>query len=377
MRWPYVQQWHLDVQHKIMKDTVATLAYVGSKGTHLVRQRDMNQLHPTSSNPFQSGQPLTDAECSSVTGAWTPDVSGVVNGNTITGATAQNLAVACGANPADPYRPYIGYSTISLIEPQANSSYNSMQVSARRTASILSFTLAYTWSHSLDDSSDRYDGNFLDSYNIRRTRASSNFDQRHILNVGYVVDLPFYRNTSTLAGKLLGGWQISGLTTWQTGTPFSIAAGNANGIYTGAGVGNGTGYGAYADMIGNPNAPLPLKDAPDITGPLLYNPAAFAAPTGLTFGNAGRNILRNPTRTNFDVGLIKQFRITEHRYFEFRAEAFNVFNHTQFSGVNAEMNCYGGENNSAGDQSCLDQSFLHASAAHNPRILQLGLKFLF
>ena len=377
IRWPYVQQWHFDVQHNIMKDTVATLAYVGAKGTHLVRQRDMNQLHPTTSNPFNAGQPLTDTECNTVTGAWTPSVAATVNGKTITGATAQNIAVACGASPADPYRPYIGYSTIALIEPQANSSYNAMQVAAHRSASFLTFTLAYTWSHSIDDSSDRYDGNFLDSYDIARTRASSNYDQRHILNVGYVVDLPFFRNIKTPAGKLLGGWQISGMTTWQTGTPFSISAGNANGIYTGSGVGNGTGAGAYADLIGDPNGSLPLKNAPDITGPLLYNPAAFAAPTGLTFGDAGRNILRNPARTNFDMGLFKRFHITEHRFFEFRAEAFNVFNHTQFSGVNSGMNCYGGTNNSAGDQSCLDQSFLHASGAHNPRILQLGLKFLF
>jgi hypothetical protein len=65
-----------------------------------------------------------------------------------------------------------------------------MQVSVRRTAGRSMFTLAYTWSHSMDDSSDRYDGNFLDSYNMSRTRASSNFDQRQILNIGYVLDLP-------------------------------------------------------------------------------------------------------------------------------------------------------------------------------------------
>jgi hypothetical protein len=114
-----------------------------------------------------------------------------------------------------------------------------------------------------------------------------------------------------------------------------------------------------------------------ITGPLLFNPGAFAQPQGLTFGNAGRNILRNPSRTNVDTGLFKRFAITESRAFEFRAEAFNVFNHTQWGGVNSGANCYGGPNNSAGDPSCLDSSFLHPSYAHNPRILQLGMKFLF
>jgi hypothetical protein len=300
----------------------------------------------------------------------------VVNGKTLTGLAAQDLSVACG-NPADPYRQYAGYSTIALIEPQANSDYNALQVSVRRTAGRSMFTLAYTLSHSIDDSSDRYDGNFLDSYNMGRTRASSNFDQRQILNIGYVLDLPLLRNTATLVSKLFGGWQLSGLISWQTGTPFSISAGNANGIYTGAGVGNGTGYQAYADVVGDPHATPPVKNSPDIIGPLLYNPAAFAAPTGLTFGDAGRNILRNPTRTNFDAGLFKRFHFNEKRYFEFRVEGFNIFNHTQFSGIDAGMNCYGGSNNSAGDASCLDQSFLHPSGAHNARILQLGLKFMF
>jgi hypothetical protein len=212
---------------------------------------------------------------------------------------------------------------------------------------------------------------------MRATRASSNFDQRHILNIGYVLEAPFFTNTKTLAGKLLGGWQLSGLTTFQTGTPFSVTADNGNGIYTGAGVGNSTGTGSFADVVGNPNASPPITNAPDILGPLMYNPGAFAAPTGLTFGNAGRNLLYNPSRLNFDTGLFKNFYVTESAHFEFRAEAFNVFNHTQWSGINNNISCYGGPQNSAGDASCLDNTFLHPSGAHNPRILQFGLKFLF
>jgi hypothetical protein len=379
IRWPYMQQWHFDVQHNLGASTVGTVAYVGSKGTHLVWQRDINQLFPVqpSENPFQPGQVLTQSICDTVAGAWTPGVSGVVNGQTVTGHVAQNLAVACGASPADPYRKYTGYSTIALIEPQANSIYNALQVSIRRTAARSQFTLAYTYSHSIDNSSDRYDTNFLNAYDMSRTRASSNFDQTHILNIGYVLDSPFFRDTKKFTGKVLGGWQLSGLTTFQTGTPFSVIAGNGNGIYTGAGVGNGTGAGAYADVIGNPNTTPPISEAPGIIGPLLYNPAAFAAPTGLTFGDAGRNILRNPSRLNFDMGLFKRFFVTETAFFEFRAEAFNIFNHTQFSGVNNDISCYGGANNSAGDPSCFATSFLHPSGAHNPRLLQLGLKFLF
>jgi hypothetical protein len=212
---------------------------------------------------------------------------------------------------------------------------------------------------------------------MKLTRASSNFDQRQILNIGYVLDAPFFKDTKTLSGKVLGGWHLSGLTTVQTGTPFSVTAGNGNNLIPGAGVANGSGTNAFPDLIGDPHAAPPVTNAANVLGPLLYNPGAFAAPTGLTFGDAGRNILNIPTRWNFDMGLFKNFFVTERANFEFRAEGFNVFNHTQWSGINSGISCYGGSNNSAGDASCLDQAFLHPNGAHNPRILQLGLKFIF
>jgi hypothetical protein len=300
-----------------------------------------------------------------------------VNGKTLTGQAAQDLAVACGSSPADPYRHYQGYSTITLVEPEANSIYNALQVAIRRQSARSQFNIAYTYSHSIDDSSDRYDGNFLDSYNMGLTRASSNFDQRHILNIGYVLELPFFSSHRGFVGKTLGGWQLSGLTSFQTGTPFSVVANNGGDILVGPGVGNGSGTNAYLDLVGNPNASIPVKNSAVEVGSLLYNPSAFAAPRGLTFGDAGRNILRNPSRLNFDMGLFKKFYIKEDMNFEFRAEAFNVFNHTQFESVYHTASCYGGANNTTGDASCLDQTFLRPSSAHLPRILQLGLKFIF
>jgi hypothetical protein len=235
--------------------------------------------------------------------------------------------------------------------------------------------LAYTWSHSFDDSSDRYDGNFVDAYNLALTRASSNFDQRQLLNIGYVYDLPIFQNLG-LAHTLLGGWQISGITTFQTGTPFSVV----DGLYN-AGVGNGTGIGSYLDQVGNANAIPTLSASPaGVYGPLLFNPAAFAAPQGLSFGTAGRNSLNNPARTNFDMGLFKHFAFTEARGLEFRAEAYNIFNHTQWSGVNGGTSCFGlsSDGASAGDAGCYaNNNFLRPGGAHNPRILQLGMKFLF
>ncbi len=372
--WPYMQQWHFDVQRDLGYNTVLTVSYVGSKGTHLTDQRDGNQLFPlpASLNPYRAGQPISSNDCSTLT----------VNGIALTGQAANNLNVACGNVSPDIYRPFTGFGTITILEDQANSSYNAMQISARHYVGHLSMSLAYTWSHSIDDASDRGDGSFVNSYNLESTRASSQFDQRHLLNISYVYDLPFFTKSGFLH-TIFGGWQTSGLITFQTGTPFSIV----NGVFgDNAGVGNGVGTGSYVDVVGNPNAPPPVTNVAGIVGPLLYNPAAFAAPTGLTFGTAGRNILNNPSRTQWDTGLFKHFALkSETRAIEFRAEAFNVLNHTQWSsgslGGNAVDNnasCYAGPNNSAGDPSCIAGStFLHPTAAHNPRILQLGMKLIF
>jgi len=362
--WPYMQQWSLSIERQLMQDTVLTVAYAGSKGTHLFLQRDINQLYPISQaqNPYQPGQAMTQADCD----------SGTVNGVAPTGPAAVQFGVACGASP-DPYRPYRGYGTITSLEPQANSSYNALQVSMQRHAGRFNLELAYSWSHSLDDSSDRYDGNFLDSYNLRRTWASSNFDQRQILNIGYVYDLPLFTGKGLLH-TIAGGWEWSGLTSWQTGTPFSVSDGLFN-----AGVGNGTGAGSYLDLVGNPHSLSGVnQNVEGVQGPLLFDPAAFVAPQGLTFGTAQRNVLNNPSHTNFDMGLFKHFPIRERVNIEFRAEAFNVFNHTQWSGVNSGTSCFGGPNFSAGDPGCLaNNNFLRPSGAHNPRILQLGMKFIF
>jgi hypothetical protein len=122
-------------------------------------------------------------------------------------------------------------------------------------------------------------------------------------------------------------------------------------------------------------------------GPLIGNPNRFVAPTGLTFGSAGRNSLTNPRRTNFDMAVSKYFPLTEGRSLQFRIETFNTFNHTQFriydlsnpgNTGNNVITCYAGTNNSAGAQGCLDSSsFLHPVDAHRPRTLQIGIKFLF
>ena len=371
--WPYVQQWHLDVQRELGSKTVLTAAYVGSQGTHLTLQRDLNQIPaiPGALNPYKVGEPIggIDGEHDDCrTPMTTP------SGEAVTGAAAINLAVACGVDPS-PFRPFVGFGAINRLEQTASSTYHAFQGSLRRRMGALQFSAAYTYNHAIDNSSGRFDFNVVDSYNPGASRASGNFDQRHILNIGYIYDLPFYKERG-VASTLLGGWQFSGITTFQTGTPFSVA--NNADFSDNAGVANGFGSGTYADLIGDPGTPPPTKFVEDIAGPLLFNPAAFAAPRGLTFGNSGRNLLRNPRRTNFDMALFKNVAISNDKAFEFRAEAFNVFNHTQWAGINSGMTCYGGPSSSAGDPTCLVSSnFLHPNSAHRARILQFGVKFIF
>jgi hypothetical protein len=352
--WPYVQQWHLDVQKELPGNIVATVSYVGSKGTHLSQQRNFNQLLPISAadNPFAPGQPITQDDCDAIgTGA-------LANGTAYGAQAETNLGVACGNDP-NFSRPIQGFGNITRLEDQANSIYHALQTSVHRTVGDLTLSVAYTYSHSIDDSSDRFDGAFVNSYDLATNRGSSNFDVRHNLAISYVYGLPFFK-AAGLSHTLLGGWQLSGITIAQTGTPISITNGTDFG--DAAGVANGVGTGSRPDLVGDPHGSHP-SDVAGVRGPLLFNPDAFAIPTGLTFGNVGRNTLAGPGRINFDFGLFKRFSFGETRALDFRWENFNIFNHTQYNGVNTSMDG--------------SSEFLHASGAHLARRMQFGLRFQF
>lgn len=361
-RWPYVQQWHMDLQRDLIKNAVATISYVGSKGTNLTLQREFNQVPtlPAALNPFLPGEPITNDICGSQ-GGGPLHPTFVVNNKAVSGQAAINLAVACQDDP-NPFRsqfPSLG--SIERVESVANSNYNALQFSLRKTSGPLTLGVAYTYSHSFDDSSDKFDSNFVDSTDIHKNYASSNFDQRHIFTTSWVYDLPFFQNVGR-SRTLLGGWQFAGIMTSQSGTPFSVI----NGVFgDSAGVANGAGTGSYADLVGDPHALLQdrFSSVPGIKGPILFNPDAYAQTRGLTFGDSGRNSLNMPHRTNFDMSLYKTFKPTERVNVQFRAEGFNIFNHTQFSALNTGV----------GDDNTTD-NFMRATNAHLARILQFGLK---
>jgi Carboxypeptidase regulatory-like domain len=388
--WPYLQQWHFDVQHEVYRNTVALISYVGSKGVHLGRKHELNQLHPISAsqNPYvlQGLGPISGNDCNSISEGSGPNgqviPSGTVNGVPVSAQVAANLAVACGFD-ANPFRPFRGFGSIMRLDNGAGSSYHALQAQLRRTVGTLQLNVSYTYSHSIDDASDGGvfgDGGILNAFDFRAFRASSNFDERHLLKLSSVYDLPFFKGPG-LANRLLGGWQLSGIAGWQTGTPFSVynGAGNPDNAGLGNGVASGAGAGqSYADLVSNPHQNVPRFDPASGFGPFIANPNAFASPVGLTLGDTGRNFLRNPGHWNIDMAVFKHFAIKERASFEFRAEAFNIFNHTEWGPLGGDQ---GGAAGSAGFSSSTGSfgsaNFLQTGVTYSPRILQLGMKFIF
>ncbi len=426
--WPYAQQWSFGIQRELRPELVANIAYVGSKGTHLTIERQLNQLPPlpASENPFGPNEPLTLADCnvSPIAGAAHPGDGStpfLLQSGTI--VTPQNpaymyLQAAC-TNPnipnvnSLPGRPYPGLGRVLSLQNVADSSYHALQVTLRRARGPLTAGISYTYSHSIDDASDRSDPVLVNSYDLRENKASSNFDERHLLNFSYLYQVPNFarwfrdavleaepQTTSTTTPNccsrfmddIFNGWEISGVTLYQSGTPFTVinSAGNTGiSLTDNAGVSSGLGIAAsYPDVVHG--LAQPGRNYLSV-GPLLDNPAQFVAPRGLTFGDAGRNFLNNPSRLNFDMSLLKHFKIKESGELQFRAEFFNIFNHTQFriydpdnpgSSGNNVVSCYAGPVYSAGFQAsgadCVTgASFLHPLDAHRPRTIQFGLKYAF
>ena len=432
--WPYAQQWSFGIQRQLPKDFVINLAYVGSKGTHLTVERQLNQRAPlpaSEKNDFGPNEPLTISDCTIP-----PPNPQYSNGHPgdLAGTPFQLMSTTVGPNDPDyvylraacanlytpnvnslPGRPYPGLGRVLALQNVANSSYHAFQLTAQHTRGALTTGLSYSYSHSIDDSSDRSDPILVNSYDLRANRASSNFDERHLLTINYIYQLPFknfIRNfgdwaqerqpqdqtappakcCSDAVNRWLDGWELSGVMLFQSGTPFTVInnAGNTGIALTdNAGVSSGLGVAASFPDIAR-GEPKPGNNLQSF-GPLLLNPSIFVAPRGLTFGNAGRNSLNNPSRLNFDMALTKHFKVTEGSQLEFRTEAFNVFNHTQLriydpdnpgSTGNNVVSCYAGPQYSAGFMGsggdCVTgASFLHPVDAHRPRTLQIALKLAF
>ena len=269
--WPYVQQWSASAERQLPGNALVSFAYVGSKGTHLTVALEANQLQPLSAgnNPFGLNEPLKTrgpnpaAAGSGSSGdcAVTAGVVTLTNGTIVQPGdpSYSNLVTACYAaaqsntanlpspNALRTYAPGLG--EIYSLQNVADSGYNAFQATMRKVQGPLTLGVAYTYSHSLDDASDRSDATFVNSFDLKSNRSSSNFDQRHLLHVSYIYDLnlisyfehifhfadddpanqashyPGYSynakawESSSLVKGVLGDWQISGLGLFESGIP--------------------------------------------------------------------------------------------------------------------------------------------------------------
>ncbi|MGH9839430.1 MAG: hypothetical protein ACREEM_11675, partial [Blastocatellia bacterium] len=267
-----------------------------------------------------------------------------------------------GAGAVNNRRPFFGVrpslADVTWGVSDGLAAYHAFQFSAeKRLTQGLSGLLSYTWGHSIDTVGQSFGGGAdgplpQDPRNRRADRGNSPFDIRHRLTIAWNYALPFGKGRKWLssggpAEYALGGWQINGINTFQTGLPFTPTANSAT---------VNTGTGSRPDRIGNGTLSNGTVDR-------WFDTSAFATPAQFTYGNSGRNILYGPGRVNFDFSLFKEFRITEGLKLQFRTEFFNLFNTPQFDLPNAAIG--------AGNAGTI------TAIVGTPRQIQFGLKLVF
>ena len=270
-RTGYAQHWNAGLERELPGGIVARASYVGSKGSKLLRRRNLNQPAP-------------------------------------------------GEGEVDPRRPTPGFANIALFESGASSTYHSgIFTLERRLAAGAGFRAAYTWAKSIDDVSaflgSAGDQSFpQDSHDFRAERALSNFDQRHRLVVALHLDSP-------LRHWLTGGWRTFATATFASGRPLTpqLADDRSNTGNTGGIFGSDR-----PDAVGNPRLAARTPNR-------FFDSGAFALPAPFTFGNSGRNVLQGPGSSSIDIALVRAFRLDEGVTAEVRAEVFNLANHANFA----------------------------------------------
>ncbi|NDQ56469.1 MAG: TonB-dependent receptor [Acidipila sp.] len=328
LRTPYLQQWHLSVQRELPGNSIVEITYAGSKGSELFTFFNGNQSTPT----------------------------------------------ADPAAPSAPRRPVPAFDApINWFRSTGISNYNSLQVRAeKRFSRGFSFLMAYTWAHSLDIASNsnlgaQNNSDFRDLRFPMREYGNSDFDVRHRFVVSYVYELPFghgkrwLQNAGSVVDKIVGDWQLSGITSISTGNYFTVTDGNGNFSNSDGGP---SGVSQRPDVIANPRA------TPCVAG-TFFNTCAFADPPLGSFGNVGRNTLQGPGYQVWDMSLLKVFRIGESKEIQFRSDFFNLPNHT--NKLLAKSGPQQGNNSS--DLGSPNFGFL--TAARPPRQIQFSLRFAF
>ncbi len=334
---PSYADYNLSLQQQLAPTTVLEIAYVGSVSRHLLGEQDLNM--PT--------------------------------------------LAARETHPLDPLnniRPYLGYSSFTTRLPVFTSNYSSLQVQLTHKSRDLTLGVAYTWSKNLSDqANDRGTANTY-TYDPKLDYGPSSINEPQIFVANFVYREPFLREQHGLLGRTLGGWEISGITTFQSGLsstltqstdPFACTAPsstNPASAATSLCAANNAG-GPYPGGLGmvNPNgdiAPRPDQVAPVHLAKTLtqwFTTSSFTPAVG-HFGSSPVGAFLSPGLEKIDLGLMKNFKITQRANFQLRAEAFNLFNHTNFSTI---------------DLGIADGTFGQATAAHSPRIMQFSGKLYF
>ena len=330
---PAVAQYSLGVQREIVPSLILATQFVGNEGWH--------QQVELPINPFPLSTPLATRALAAA--------------GSLTGAETTML------------RTFPGFNSIVQQSTIATTNYNSLQIGLRQQSRHgLSFEVDYTYSHQIDDQFASQDNSccVTNPFDLKYDKGSGNLDRRHILNMNYVYDIPLFAHSSGLTHSLLGGWQVSGTVIAESGMPW--AGNNAPGGGYGDTVGLGGNYTIRPNLSGKVQYPK-TRDAKGVYQ--WVSPNGFSKPVeswkggpNLGFGNAGRDSVVGPGRTNFSTNLYKSFAFTERARFEFRAESFNTFNHTQFNNFH---------NNVSGSD------FGEVSGVQDPRTFELGGKLIF
>lgn len=246
--------------------------------------------------------------------------------------------------------------------------YNSLQISwSRRYSGGLQFGASYTLSKSMDDGSNQRDV-VPNTYDVSSLWGPSEFDARHIFVFNYLYDLPFFKDHSKLTGKLIGGWQISGVAQFQTGLPCGVAEAKD---YAGVGLDSNFGCGTNGQYY-------VVKGTPKIIGTFgtsgqWFDTSVFAKPAAGTFNSQRvRDLIYQPGFQNWNLGLFKSFPIREQRGFQFRAEAYNFINHPNWGGGSG-----GGVNFNPTSSNFGKVTTKGGGVAGGERNLQLSLRFYF
>ena len=298
---PTTHHWSAGMQRELPWNFTLDVAYVGSAGRNLLRAYDINQ---------------------------TP---------------------AGTLSPTNAARPYRGFGNITMRATDANSIYHSLQTSAsRRWRNGFQLNVNYTLSRIETDSPSDRSHLAQDVNNLAAERALADYDRTHIFGANYVFELPFFRDPGNrLMYNLLGGWEISGVTRYESGVPLTITQ-TANTMNS------------FGNIQRRPNVSGDVEGAKTIEQ--WFNTAAFALPAANTFGNAPRSVVRAPYRHITDLALFKNFVVSGRLRLQYRLEVFNVFNSTNFTGVGTVLGT---------------PTFGRLTAAAEPRLVQMGVKVTF